>query len=107
RSPTEASQVATTVNVLTPEHIVTSPARESQDLLREIPGVELPRTSSLVGGSAQIVSIRGVDEGRTAVLFDGIPVTDAWGEWVDWGRVPKAMLDRVEVVEGGTSNLYG
>ena len=107
RTPTKASEVATTVDVLTPEHIATSPARESQDLLREIPSVELPRTSSLVGGSAQIVSIRGVDEGRTAVLFDGVPVTDAWGEWVDWGRVPKGMLDRVEVFEGGTSNLYG
>jgi len=107
RTPTDASQVASTVNVLTTEHIQTSPARESQDLLREIPGVELPRTSSLVGGTAQIVSIRGVDEGRTAVLFDGIPVNDAWGEWIDWGRVPKGMLDHVEVVEGGTSNLYG
>ena len=61
RMPTEASKVATTVNVLTPYQIRTSPARESQDLLREIPGVELPRTSSLVGGTAQIVSIRGVD----------------------------------------------
>src|SRR3954471_8326685 len=107
RTPTEATQVASTVNVLTPEHVRTSPARESQDLLREIPGVELPRTSSLVGGTAQIVSIRGVDEGRTAVLFDGFPINDAWGEWVDWGRVPKGMLDRVEVVEGGTSSLYG
>jgi iron complex outermembrane receptor protein len=107
RTPTLASQVATTVNVLTPQEIETSPARESQDLLREIPGVELPRTSSLVGGTAQIVSIRGVDEGRTAVLFDGFPINDAWGEWIDWGRVPKGMLDRVEVVEGGTSSLYG
>src|SRR5690349_1174290 len=107
RTPTEASLVATTVNVLTPHEIETSPARESQDLLREIPGVELPRTSSLVGGTAQIVSIRGVDEGRTAVLFDGFPINDAWGEWIDWGRVPKGMLDRVEVVEGGTSSLYG
>jgi iron complex outermembrane recepter protein len=107
RTPTEANRVAATVNVLTAEQIQTSPARESQDLLREMPGVELPRTSSLVGGTAQIVSIRGVDEGRTVVLFDGIPVTDAWGEWVDWGRVPKGMLDRVEVVEGGTSSLYG
>jgi outer membrane receptor protein involved in Fe transport len=107
RTPTEASKVATTVNVLTPYEIKTSPARESQDLLREIPGVELPRTSSLVGGTAQIVSIRGVDEGRTAVLFDGFPINDAWGEWIDWGRVPKGMLDRVEVVEGGTSSLYG
>ena len=107
RLPTEANKVATTVNVLTSEQIVTSPARETQDMLREIPGVELPRTSSLVGGTAQIVSIRGVDEGRTAVLFDGFPINDAWGEWIDWGRVPKGMLDRVEVVEGGTSNLYG
>ncbi len=107
RSPTEARLVAATVNVLTPQHIATSAARETQDLLREIPAVELPRTSSLVGGTAQIVSIRGVDEGRTAVLFDGIPVNDAWGEWIDWGRVPKSMLDRVEVVEGGTSSLYG
>ena len=41
------------------------------------------------------------------MLFDGIPINDAWGEWIDWGRVPKAMLDRVEVVEGGTSSLYG
>jgi outer membrane receptor protein involved in Fe transport len=107
RTPTTASRVASTIDVLGPEQIAQSPARETQDLLREMPGVELPRTSSLVGGTAQIVSIRGVDEGRTAVLFDGIPVNDAWGEWIDWGRIPKGMLDRVEVVEGGTSHLYG
>src|SRR5262249_7950724 len=107
RTPVEANKVASTVNVLSPEQVRQSPAREAQDMLREIPAVELPRTSSLVGGTAQIVSIRGVDEGRTAVIYDGIPVNDAWGEWIDWGRVPKAMLDRVEVVEGGTSHLYG
>ena len=107
RTPVEANKVASTVNVLSPEAVRQSPARESQDLLREVSAVELPRTSSLVGGTAQIVSIRGVDEGRTAVLADGIPINDAWGEWIDWGRIPKAMLDRVEVVEGGTSNLYG
>src|SRR5437899_518153 len=107
RTPIEAAKAASTVNVLTPEQVRQSPSREAQDMLREIPAVELPRTSSLVGGTAQIVSIRGVDEGRTAVLFDGVPVNDAWGEWIDWGRVPKAMLDRVEVVEGGNSSLYG
>jgi iron complex outermembrane recepter protein len=107
RAPLLASEATATVNVLTPEQVRQSPAREAQDLLREIPAVELPRTSSLVGGTAQIVSIRGVDEGRTGVMLDGIPINDAWGEWIDWGRVPKAMLDHVEVVEGGQSNLYG
>jgi outer membrane receptor protein involved in Fe transport len=107
RTQENAGKVASTVNVLTPEQVRQSPSRESQDMLREIPAVELPRTSSLVGGTAQIVSIRGVDEGRTAVLADGIPINDAWGEWIDWGRTPKATLDHVEVVEGGTSSLYG
>ena len=107
RTATDANQVAGTVNLLTPEQVKLSPARETQDMLREIPGVEMPRTSSTVGGTAQIVSIRGVDEGRTAVLLDGIPLTDAWGEWIDWGRAPKGSIDRVEVFEGGGSNLYG
>ena len=107
RLPMEATHVAATINTLEPEQIRTSPAREAQDLLRELPSVELPRTSSIVSGNAQIVSMRGVDEGRTVVLFDGVPITDAWGEWVDWSRVPNGMLDRVEVIGGGTSALYG
>jgi len=72
--------------------------RESQDLLREIPAVELPRTSSLRGGTAQIVSIRGVDEGRPGVLFDGVPVNDAWANGSTGVACQRAMLDRVEVV---------
>jgi outer membrane receptor protein involved in Fe transport len=107
RTPTEVRQVAATINELTPEQVRTSPATETQDMLREIPGVEMPRTSSQVGGVAQIVSIRGVDEGRTAVLLDGIPLNDAWGEWIDWDRAPRRGIDRVEVLEGGGSNLYG
>jgi iron complex outermembrane receptor protein len=106
-TPIEATRVAATVNVLTQAQVRASPARGTQDLLREIPGIELPRTSSTVGGNAQIVSIRGVDEGRTAVLLDGVPLTDAWGEWVDWDRAPKGSIERVEVLEGGGSNLYG
>src|SRR4051812_32152126 len=107
RLPMEATHIAATINTLEPAQIRTSPAREAQDLLRELPSIELPRTSSIVSGNAQIVSMRGVDEGRTVVLFDGVPVTDAWGEWVDWSRIPNGMLDRVEVIGGGTSALYG
>ena len=106
-APIEASKVAATVNFLSPEQVRTSPARGVQDLLREIPGIEMPRTSSSVGGTAQIVSVRGVDEGRTAVLVDGIPINDAWGEWIDWDRVSKSRVERVEVFEGGASSLYG
>jgi outer membrane cobalamin receptor len=92
---------------MTPAQVRQSPARETRDMLREIPGVELPRVSSQVSRTEEEVSIRGVGEGRTAVLLDGNPLTDAWGEWTDWNRAPKNSIDHVEVVEGGGSNLYG
>jgi outer membrane receptor protein involved in Fe transport len=41
------------------------------------------------------------------VLLDGIPLNDAWGEWIDWNRAPKGSIDHVEVMEGGGANLYG
>lgn len=86
RTPEAPRDVATTVHVLPLERVRTSPARTTDDLLREMPGVELPRTSSTVSGPAEIVSIRGTDEGRTLVLLDGVPLNDPWGEWVERNR---------------------
>jgi outer membrane cobalamin receptor len=107
RSAEPASRVAATVHTLSREAIATSPARTADDLLREMPGLELPRTSSTVSGPEEIVSIRGADEGRTLVLLDGVPLNDPWGEWIQWNRAPRFQLDQVEVMEGGGSSLYG
>ena len=107
RIPESPRQVAATVNVMSREQVRTNPARATDDLLREMPGVELPRTSSTVSGPEEIVSIRGADEGRTLVLLDNVPLNDPWGEWIQWNRAPKFQLDRAEVLEGGGSSLYG
>lgn len=107
RSVEAARAVAATVHVMAAEAVRTSPARATDDLIRELPGLELPRTSSTASGPEGIVSIRGADEGRTLVLLDNVPLNDPWGEWIQWNRAPRFQLDRVEVVEGGGSSLYG
>jgi outer membrane receptor protein involved in Fe transport len=107
RSPESPRNAAATVNVLSHEQVRTSPARVADDLLREMPGVEFPRTSSTASGPEEIVSIRGADEGRTLVLLDNVPLNDPWGEWIQWNRAPRFQLDRAEVLEGGGSSLYG
>jgi iron complex outermembrane receptor protein len=107
RGAEPAKNVAATVHVLPRSVIASSPARTTDDLLREVPGVELPRTSSTVSGPEEIVSLRGADEGRTLVLLDGVPLNDPWGEWIQWNRAPRFQLDRVEVMEGGGSSLFG
>jgi outer membrane receptor protein involved in Fe transport len=40
-------------------------------------------------------------------MADGIPINDPFGGWVFWGRVPRESLSRIEVVQGGSSSLYG
>ena len=107
-APTAGAQAGTsTTDTVGTKQTRASPASNTYDLLREIPSVELPRISSIVAPTEQFVSIRGVDEGRVLVFLDGIPVNDAWGEWVDWGRVPLHSLDHVAILEGGGSSIYG
>lgn len=82
------------------------------DALRQIPGFTLfRRTGSLAANpTTQGASLRGIGASaasRTTVLDDGVPLNDAFGGWVYWGRVPRAAIDRVEVRRGGSSELFG
>ena len=41
------------------------------------------------------------------MLVDGLPLNDPFGGWVYWARVPRLALERLEVLRGGASDLYG
>ncbi|MBI4381861.1 MAG: TonB-dependent receptor [candidate division NC10 bacterium] len=104
--------VPANVTVITREEIQQSPARTVDDLLRQIPGFSLfRRSSSLVTHpTAQGVSLRGIGPSgvsRTLVLLDGVPLNDPFGGWVYWSKVPLESIERIEVVRGGGSGVYG
>ena len=82
------------------------------DTLRRVPGFSLfRRNSSMVAHpTSQGVSLRGIGPSgvsRTLVLLDGLPLNDPFGGWIYWGRVGRESLDRIEVVRGGGSSLWG
>jgi outer membrane receptor protein involved in Fe transport len=100
------------ISIITNEEIKASPAVVADDVLRRIPTFSLfRRTSSLSSHpTAQGVSLRGIGPSgvsRTLVLIDNVPFNDPFGGWVYWTRVPLESIDRVEVVEGPSSSLYG
>jgi outer membrane cobalamin receptor len=104
--------VPSNVTVLTRDDIERSAARTVDDLLRQIPGFSLfRRSSSLVANpTTQGVSLRGIGPSgvsRTLVLLDGVPLNDPFGGWVCWSKVPLESIERIEVVRGGGSALYG
>jgi outer membrane receptor protein involved in Fe transport len=112
RSAAPLADTAARVVVLGREALADTPAAMIDDVLRQVPGFSLFRRSGsrVANPTAQGASMRGVGPSgasRTVVLFDGVPLNDPFGGWVYWSRIPTAALDRVEVVEGGASELYG
>ena len=102
----------------TPSSVVVLKAADIQnaatvdDALRQVPGFTLFRRtgSRTANPTSQGVSLRGIGASgasRALVLDDGVPLNDPFGGWVYWGRVSRLALDRVEVLRGGASDLYG
>jgi len=94
------------------EDLSSSPYWTTDDFLRQIPGFSLfRRTSSLVANpTTQGASLRGIGPSgasRSLVLFDGIPLNDAFGGWVYWSQVSLRHAESVEVVRGGGSAAWG
>ena len=110
RSPEPLARVPAAATVLTREQIERTPFREghqADDLLRYVPDVQPSNLSSRYNHpTAQAVSLRGLGNRRALVLLDGVPLNDGFGGWINWGMVPNT-IERIEVVPGGGSNLYG
>jgi iron complex outermembrane receptor protein len=110
RTPEPIEQSAAAVTVLTREQIRRSPypsGHQLDDLLRTVPGVQPATLSSRYNHpTAQSVTLNGLGTRRALVLLDGVPLNDGFGGWINWGMVPND-IERVEIVPGGASNLYG
>jgi outer membrane receptor protein involved in Fe transport len=112
RSEQRIADVPASVSVVTNEQISQSPAVVADDVLRQVPTFSLfRRTSSIAANpTAQGVSLRGIGPSgvsRTLVLLDDIPFNDPFGGWVYWTRVPMMNAERIEIIDGAASSLYG
>jgi outer membrane receptor protein involved in Fe transport len=112
QTKTRLSDTPASVVVITRDAMQTTAASTTDDALRQVPGFTLFRRSGSrsANPTSQGVSLRGVGASgasRALVLDDGIPLNDPFGGWIYWGRVPRVAIDRIEVVRGGASDLYG
>lgn len=109
-SPEPLARVPAAATVLSRDRIERMPFREghqADDLLRYVPNVQPSNLSNRYNHpTAQAVSLRGLGNRRALVLLDGVPLNDGFGGWINWGLAPNT-IERIEVVPGGSSNLYG
>lgn len=103
-------EVASPVNVIGQAEIGFRQPGTAEELLRDLPSVRPsigPAVNNGSGGAATI-DLRGIGVERTLVLIDGRRVVpyDLQG-LTDLNNVPVGLLERVDVVTGGASTVYG
>lgn len=79
-------------------------ARDLKEALQYLPGIQL---REIHGKSGYEVWIQGLNADRVLVLVDGMPVSPTTGSSVDVTQLSLLDVERVEVVKGATSALYG
>ena len=107
----DKEDVAANVTVLDEAEIEATAGLTTDHVLRRVPGFSLTRQqSSLVSsGGTQESNVRNLGSGsaRTLVLLDGAPFNDPYEGVTYWARVPQASIERIEVIRGAGSNVWG
>ncbi|HVW70313.1 MAG TPA: TonB-dependent receptor [Steroidobacteraceae bacterium] len=108
RSERNLTDLPVSASVVNSTTIQDTPAQSLDDVLRHVPGVNLPvQTGIQAHPTADNVSMRGLGGIHALVLVDGVPLNDPFFGYIQWGRVPLEWIDRVEIVRGGGSPLWG
>ncbi len=107
RTPEPASRTGSAISVVNDETLTTSSPTSLVDALRTVPGLDI--TESGGPGATTNIRLRGANTGQTLVMIDGIRINDptaASGDF-DFAMFAPSAIDRVEVLKGPQSALYG
>jgi len=105
RTPQRLSEVLADLTVITRADIERQAAASVADLLRNNGCAEMVRN----GGAASTTSIylRGAETRHTLVLVDGVRMDSQSTGGASWQSIPLAQIERVEVLKGPASAIYG
>lgn len=105
RYATKRQEAATIVNVLSPELFETTAGSCVADALCFQPGLRVENSCSNCGKTD--LRINGLQGQYTQILMDSRPVFSSMASVYGLEQVPAAMIDRIEVMRGGGSAVYG
>ena len=108
RNQTLLQDMPVHTTVITSEDIQKSPFQSLDELLKTIPGFNFSGAPSYLSDpTGTQTKIRGLGNAKVLVLVDGIPMLDPFYLTTQWFRVPMSNIERVEIIRGGSSSLWG
>ena len=104
-TPTSLHQTASSVTVLTEKDFAQRGATYVSDVLKTVPSLAVSTSGGR--GTLTNVFLRGADANHTAVIIDGVKVNPVSGYGFDFGGLALSNIDRIEVLRGEQSALWG
>jgi vitamin B12 transporter len=98
-------QIGASVTIVPEETFEAQQYRTVEEALRAVPGVDVQRSGSL--GKVTTVRIRGANAAQIQVLVDGVRVKSTTSGDFDFADLPLDDVQRIEVVRGPQSTIYG
>lgn len=107
RTRKSIKEIPARLNSIDTISIENQPAITTDDLLRLIPGANIDRHQGIFSKNSSI-TLRGLNgTPRTLILIDGVPISKADGGGVNWNRMVNDNIERIEVIKGPVSSVYG
>lgn len=104
RTEVPVEELGVSATVITSEEIRQRQAADVLELLRDVTGLTVMQSGSR-GAVTELYS-RGTESNHTLVLIDGVRVNEAGGGF-DWANITTDNIERIEVIRGPQSALYG
>ncbi|HEX8465790.1 MAG TPA: TonB-dependent receptor [Abditibacterium sp.] len=105
RNAQPLSQTPSAVTVITRQQIEAKKPFEIAELIRLVPGVSVAQSGTR--GKSTSIFTRGTNSNHTLVLLDGVRANNPSDGRFDFGQIPAENIERIEVVRGPGSALYG
>ncbi len=99
------SKAPSVVSLITAEDIKATGATNLTDILQSVPGIYIKAN---LFGFRPLVSFRGAAGTHTLLMVNGVPMRDlVWSSGIFWRGLPTSMIERVEIIRGPGSALFG
>ena len=105
RWPQSSSELIADVTVIGREEIARAGTQSLAQLLQRVPGVEIVMNGGPASTSG--IFLRGANTNQTLVLIDGQRVGSSTSGTAALEAIPLDTIDRIEILRGPASNLYG
>jgi vitamin B12 transporter len=106
RTAQPIGDVVADVTIIDREQIERSGAVGLADVLARVPGLQITRNGGV--GNNSTVLVRGGESRHTLVLIDGVKIdSQSTGGGASFSTIPLSQIDRIEIVRGPSSAVYG